>query len=417
MKAIIFEDENWEDFKPISYMRHLSQLIWGTCTILDSLKRILKSEELSLIGRDYIKDVIVEKLRIEYNEEPSDEVLLINARVRPSERIEKLISENRRAAVMSGNELVMARLSKSLFSKLVTIGVVTKREARGIAKEIGAIDGGEELLFRNYWEIIQSNGYAIASQARAEKDLAQMPKYASIKGPVSSLIIAPSAKIDDFVAFNTQKGPIIISEGVSIEHFSYISGPCYIAPYAKIHSALLRGGTTICEGCRIGGEIENSIIMQYTNKAHYGYVGDSIVGEWVNLGAGSTFSNLKNTYGTVKVRVGKRKVDTKMLKLGPIIGDMCKVSIGCMIYSGRRIGISSHLVGIVDEDIPSFTFYNGNSKRRVELKLESVLETQKRMMERRGKVLSRSEEKLISYLHSFTHKEREEKKVKKGVMR
>jgi UDP-N-acetylglucosamine diphosphorylase/glucosamine-1-phosphate N-acetyltransferase len=221
--------------------------------------------------------------------------------------------------------------------------------------------------------------------------------------------------VDGTVFFDTRKGPIIIGEEVEVEAFSHLTGPCYIGRATKVHSAFIRGGTTIGEACRVGGEIENSIISPYTNKAHYGYVGNSIVGEWVNLGAGSVFSDLKNTYGTIKVELPEGRIDTGMRKLGPMIGDMSKVSIGCRIFAGMRIGVSSHLIDLVTKNVPSFVFYRSEGNM-VELDLKSAIETQKRMMERRGVEMSRELEKLIRLIYSTTNAERRKAGARKGKL-
>ena len=236
----------------------------------------------------------------------------------------------------------------------------------------------------------------------------------SVSGPASNLIVHESAEIEGHVSFDVRRGPAVVAEGASVESFSRISGPCYVGPDTRVHSALLREGTSVFEECRIGGEVENSIIMPHTNKSHLGYVGDSIVGEWVNLGAGSAFSNLKNTYGSVRAEVEGRRVDTGMTKFGPVIGDMAKVSIGCMIYAGKTVGVASHVSGLVDRSVPSFTYYDGQGRKMIELLLDPVIETQTRMMERRGKSLSKLQESLIRHAFGVTKRERTRARVKKG---
>jgi len=132
------------------------------------------------------------------------------------------------------------------------------------------------------------------------------------------------------------------------------------------------------------------------------------------VGAGCTFSNLKNTYGNVRLLIGGRAVDSGMLKLGPAVGDMAKLSIGTRVYCGRQVGVGAHVTGLASVDISSFTYYDSISKRKVELLLESVIETQRRMMERRGQTLGRSEEGLIRRAYAATAAERQRAGVKKG---
>ncbi len=203
------------------------------------------------------------------------------------------------------------------------------------------------------------------------------------------------------MTFDTRLGPVVVAEGASIESFSRIAGPAYIGKDSILHSALVRQGTTISANCRVGGEVERSIIYPFSNKAHFGFLGHSILGSWVNMGAGSVTSDLKSTYGTIKaMRAGKR-VDTGMVKLGTIAGDMAKVGSGSIINGGKTLGVCSHVSGLVDKDVPGFLRFDGrNPESSLALKLDSVLETQSRMMARRGLEMSKARRKLIESLYN-----------------
>jgi len=417
MRAVVFEDELTERFAPLIRTRHTSQLIWGTRTIWQSLQRLVK-EDLVPLGRRYLADVTREKLRADYNPEVDSETLLINSRVRPDVQLENLLKLEPKSAVLHQDHLVVARVSEELFRSAVgSSELVTARALAKIAKELGTSESRGAVLFENLWEMVQSNGYAIVLQARGEMEKRLPPKLANVRGPMSNLMISSEAEVAEMTSFDATKGPIVVDRGAFVESFSQISGPCYIGPGARIHSALVRSGSTIGQECRIGGEVENSIIMPYTNKSHYGYLGDAIVGEWVNLGAGTTFSNLKNTYGSVKMNVEGKKVETNLVKLGPVLGDMVKASIGCMVFAGKKIGVGSHLMNLVKDDVPSFTLFDGYSGKGVEIRIESAILTQQRMMDRRGLALSKAGEQLIRHLHESSEEERREKKVRKGVIR
>ena len=262
--------------------------------------------------------------------------------------------------------------------------------------------------------MLESNGLAIAEQAKPFNDALPIPRGVEVRGPVTNLMVDAGADIEGHVTLDARLGPIVVEKGASIESFSRVMGPCYIGPRARVFSALIGGGTSIFESCKVGGQIENSVLLPFTNKAHFGYVGDSYVGSWVNLGAGSTFSNIKNTYGSVRLWVGGKKVDSGMMKLGPAVGDLGKISIGSLVYAGRFLGAGSHVTGMAANDVPSFTYFDSGSGVMVELLLESVIETQRRMMERRGLTLSPSEEGLIRRAFLSTSRERRKAGVKKG---
>lgn len=213
--------------------------------------------------------------------------------------------------------------------------------------------------------------------------------------------------IEQPVYFDTNPGPVLIADGAVVEAFSRIQGPAILGRNCVIHSARINGHTYIGEMCKVGGEVESSVISSFTNKAHFGYVGHSYVGEWVNIGAGAVTSDLKNTYGHVRVSTPTGSLDTGLIKLGSFICDYSKVSIGALVYAGKRVGTGSHVYGLVDEDVPSFVRYGKyQGMGTTELRLESVIETARRMQGRRGISLSAGEEYLIRRCFEETSNER-----------
>ncbi|HXW37155.1 MAG TPA: putative sugar nucleotidyl transferase [Nitrososphaerales archaeon] len=408
MTVVVFEDDGWGRLSPLTLVRHTSLLVWGTKTILDALRSSLPKEDFLLWGREEMQSVSKEKTKLDYNSPCRGETLFVNARVKPDAVLRQLLSRKDRFVVRSKGSVVAARTSADGLAP----GVLSASTWRK-AKSGRGLEGQSGQLFEGYWEIVETNGLGIAEQAGGVAATRPQGGFAS-KGPQGNIRISGSAEVEEHTFLDARLGPIVLDEGASVESFSRLSGPCYVGRDARVRSALVRSGTSIFDSCRVGGEVENSILMQFSNKAHGGFVGDSIVGEWVNLGAGSNFSNLKNTYGSVRVTEGKDRVETNQVKLGPVIGDLAKVSIGSLVYAGRCIGVGSHVSGLVKEDVPSFTFSDGSDSRGVELRLESVLETQRRMMERRGKSLGKAEEALIRRVYETTAAQRRKARVRKG---
>ena len=293
-------------------------------------------------------------------------------------------------------------------------GAMAKRDVARLSKRLERVTMPAEALFRGYWDLVQGNGLAIAEQARHSEETLALPRGVEVRGPVSNIMVDSGADLEGHVTLDARLGPVIIGTVASVESFSRLMGPCYIGPKARIHSALVGGGTSIFDSCKVGGQVENSIMLPYSNKAHHGYIGDSYLGSWVNLGAGCTFSNMKNTYGNVRLSVGGRTLDSGMVKLGPVVGDMAKLSIGALVHAGRSVGAGSHVSGIASSDVPDFTYFDSHSNRQVELLLESVIETQRRMMDRRGLTLSRNEESLVRRVFASTSRVRKAAGVKKG---
>jgi len=412
LELVVFEDEAIQGFGPVTSLRHVGQLNRGTKTLLDAIQESTAgATNLTLWGRDYLSEVCRERLGVAYNDTSVGSSTFINARARPGRLLQNLSAKKSPFVALAGGHIVVARLK----GPGMTPGPLGRKDSVKIGKTVEKLDAPVDSLFDGYWDLVQSNGLAIAEQAKHFEDPISLRSMIEVRGPRSSLRIDGSADVEMHTTFDTRLGPIVIENGATVESFSRVMGPCYLGPRTKIFSALLGGGTSIFEGCKVGGQVENSIVMAHANKAHLGYAGDSYVGEWVNLGAGSTFSNLKNTYGNIRLSMGSKRLDTGTIKLGPLVGDMSKVSIGTMVYSGVFLGTGCHVGGLVNKNVPSFTYSEGHH-RMVELLLESVLETQRRMMERRGQTLTRAGESLIRKVFRDTSVERRKLGVKEGPL-
>ncbi|NJM09091.1 hypothetical protein HC891_27180 [Candidatus Gracilibacteria bacterium] len=207
--------------------------------------------------------------------------------------------------------------------------------------------------------------------------------------------IAESARLDGPIVLDARDGPVIIDEGAQIEPFSFIQGPAYIGPNSLIASARIRGETSIGPTCRIGGEVEASIVQGFSNKHHDGFLGHSWLGEWVNIGAMTTNSDLKNNYGSVRIVLeGLGQLDSGVLKLGCFLADHVKLGIGLHLNGGTVIGTGSNIFGIhsAPKTIPPFT-WGGDVFR--EYRIESMIDVARKVMARRKRSLSPEYEALL----------------------
>ena len=196
------------------------------------------------------------------------------------------------------------------------------------------------------------------------------------------------------------KDKVLIEKGVEIEPCAVLdarSGPIYIAKGTIIKAgANLRGPVSIGPHCRIGGEVTSSIFYGCSNKGHYGFIGNSYIGEWVNLGAGTTNSNLKNNYGSVKVWVNGIEVDSGEQFVGCFIGDYAKTGIGTLITTGAVIGGGANVFGggVAPKYVPNFAW-----GEKDKYKLDEFLAAAKKMMGRRGLELSGEREKTLKSIY------------------
>jgi glucose-1-phosphate thymidylyltransferase len=206
------------------------------------------------------------------------------------------------------------------------------------------------------------------------------------------------------IFIDTSNGPIIIEEGSEIESFSILRGPLWLKEKSKILSAKVSGPVVIGKVSKVGSEIDFSVLDDYSNMAHTGFLGHSYVGRWVNVGAGTVFSDLKNTYGVVKMSVNGVVTSSGKIKLGSFVSDYSKIAIGTMIYSGKWIGISSHVYNIVDRDIPSFTIWRNGLFE--EMNIEKAIEIQARMFSRRDIIQKSYHKNLLKHLFNMTRENR-----------
>ena len=211
----------------------------------------------------------------------------------------------------------------------------------------------------------------------------------------------------DSAVFHTGDGPVVLEKDVEIRDFAYFEGPVYVGARSRIiERASLKENVCVGETCKIGGEVEASVIEGYTNKQHHGFLGHSYVGSWVNLGAGTSNSDLKNTYGEVRLEYPHRRVDTGMQFLGCIIGDYAKSAINTSIFTGKIIGVSSMLYGFIGSNVPSFCNYARAFGQITECPVDQAILIQKRMFERRGITQTPEDAELLRTVFELTRAER-----------
>jgi len=255
-------------------------------------------------------------------------------------------------------------------------------------------------LFRHVWEIVDQSPRQIVAdwkQAPVEYPPAAVPL--ALIGPGDRLAVSPTATVEPFVVADTSAGPVVIGPGSIIGSFSRLEGPCYIGKHVTLTAlSLIHGGTSIGPMCKIGGETANAIFLGYSNKAHAGFVGHSYVGEWVNLGADTTTSNLKVTYGPIKMRIGGREIITDRRFLGSMIGDHTKTAIGTRLMSGSYIGFCSLLAAskLPPQFIPSFSFWT--DKGMETYRREKAREVMAQVYSRRGRNWNEEDEKIVDYV-------------------
>jgi UDP-N-acetylglucosamine diphosphorylase/glucosamine-1-phosphate N-acetyltransferase len=408
----VFEDEYYENFLPLTYTKATFELICGSKTLLERTLEALKAQKVLLIVRDYLKRRLKERTGFTVNEaDVEGDVLIVNGRLLVDSRVTSILDSLKLGeALTSGDSLVAMRLGEGVARGAIANRVFKPR----LVKSFASVREVNLKLVEYPWQLIEFTsellGEVLSSGERYEGG------EIKVLGDLNMLRTGGEVRVEGSVVVDVRKGPVYIGGGCEIEGYTKIEGPTYIGDNCVIRGAYIRSNCYIGRLCRIGAgsELEETIISSYTNKQHLGFIGHSYVGEWVNIGAGTNVSDLKNTYGTVKVTVRGAKVDTGLIKLGCFVGDYVKTSIGTQIYSGKKIGPFSHVHGFVYNDVPPFTIWAKSlGVEPVELTLESAIETQKRMYERRGARQTEADVELVRKLFELTAEERAKNGVKK----
>jgi UDP-N-acetylglucosamine diphosphorylase/glucosamine-1-phosphate N-acetyltransferase len=398
----IYEDEGYKNLLPLVYIRPTFDLRCGYYSILQRIQQFYPGETIGLLVRDYLVDVTQEKypdLFVQGGKcklEDKEPALFLSGRAILEEKIP--IEGEEEIFVTSHQSQVTGQIRQSSVVGFRVQSAKVKRlpiDSKDISKLRLKQKSVEAKLINFLWDLIALNPELLKKDFITGEVKGILEPRAIIYGDLSKLHLESNGRIEPGAVLNLHSGSIYIDHGAEIKPFSLIEGPCYIGKNTIINSAKIRSNCSIGANCRIGGEIEASIVHGFTNKNHDGFIGHSYVGEWVNLGAMTTNSDLRNDYGAVKVTIGKKEIDTGITKLGCFIGDHSKTAIGTLINTGALIGIFANLFepGLSAKTIPSFSW--GTKKR---WQIEDVLKTAKAVMARRDVSMSENYEKLIRYL-------------------
>jgi UDP-N-acetylglucosamine diphosphorylase/glucosamine-1-phosphate N-acetyltransferase len=260
-------------------------------------------------------------------------------------------------------------------------------------------------LVRHLWELVQLNGEQILHDwaAAPHRPLPRSAAPPALVGPCEQLSIDPSARLDPLVVADTTNGPVVIERAAVVGAFTRLEGPCVVGPGTHVLGAKVRAGTTLGPDCRIGGEVEASIVQGRSNKYHDGFLGHAYVGEWVNLGAGTHNSDLRNDYGEVRVLVNGRLVRTGLSKVGCFIGDHTKTALGTLLNTGTSVGVFCSLLpgGLLPRYVPSFATCEG---QRLSERADpfALFRTAEAVMRRRGLAFDAAHEELYRTLYEET---------------
>ena len=243
-------------------------------------------------------------------------------------------------------------------------------------------------LLRHVWELIPDSHDQVARDVEALHD----GERSELPGSVFQwgnhpVILGEGAKLEPGCALDCSDGPIWIDRGATVRSFTRLAGPSYIGPGSTVLGGAV-GPVSLGPVCRVRGEMAESVCLGYTNKQHDGHIGHAYMGRWVNLGAETTNSDLKNNYGTVRLWTPSGEVDTGRIKMGCLLGDHVKTGIGLVLNTGTVVGAGSNLWGALlpPRFVPPFSW--GSGDELTEYRVEKFLQVAERAMGRRDVVLT-----------------------------
>ncbi len=411
MKICIFEDEAYENLYPLSLTRPVFELKCGQVSLRERILRDFPGVDVSYFLRDYLAPVFSQgKKEVSVNEVAAlktDDVRFINGRWLLS-RGELNLTGEEEVGIYGEETLYLRATTKTIkdcFSQNFR-ELIDSSKQKLKKKEVKA------RLVTYPWDLINNNCWALEEdfEFRVKKGLqGEIPSSATIYGKKDRVFVAESATIQPLVLLDSTKGSIYIDEEAIVFAHSHIKGPSYIGRKSQILGANIGEGISIGPLCRVGGEVEETIIHGFTNKAHRGFFGHSYLGEWINIGALCTNSDLKNDYSTVQVHVKGKFMDSEATKVGSFIGDHTKLGIGCLLNTGTIVGVGSNIVTagkVLPKFIPSFAWYlNGKFYKGYGLK--QIIETAKVVMSRRKVAMSSEEVKMLEETFKISKKDRE----------
>jgi UDP-N-acetylglucosamine diphosphorylase/glucosamine-1-phosphate N-acetyltransferase len=393
MNYILFDDHTRINMLPLTFTRPVADIRIGILTIREKWEKLLDAKTSSKT-----EEYLSKKFPLEFAIDTDN--IWINGSFCPNEKLlQEIKTLEPDQVLLSLNVVVAANSGNNKNFDFNLISSFTKFESHAQAMRI-----------ENPWDIFSKNGEGI----KADFDLLTVGRKSLALSPTNQIIgvenifVEEGAKVECAI-LNASTGPIYIGKDAEIMEGSIVRGPFALCEHSTLKlGAKIYGPTTIGPHCKVGGEVNNSVIFGYTNKAHDGFLGNSVLGEWCNIGADSNNSNLKNNYAEVKLwnYQKERFVNTGLTFCGLIMGDHSKCSINTMFNTGTVVGINANIFGsgFPRNFVPSFSW--GGAAGFTTYKVKDAFEVAVRVFERRGMIFNETEQEILTHVFELTGKYR-----------
>ncbi|MCA0431467.1 MAG: glucose-1-phosphate thymidylyltransferase [Bacteroidetes bacterium] len=377
-KFVLIDDYNtWKNFLPFTFTKPVSELRIGILTIKEKWEKYLQTN-VELVCENFLSKKFPNYI--------GNEALYITSNLCPDKELIKKIINLKSNEGLKHNNIVIAYFG-------------TKENYINKNGQFFELEN-EPLILKNVWDIFQKNATALNNDFELlthNKKSEPLSESNKVIGNKNLIFLEKGAKAEACI-FNTNTGPIYLAKDSEVMEGSVIRGPFSLGEHSALKlSTKIYGATTIGPHSKVGGEVNNSVIFGYSNKAHDGFLGNSVIGEWCNLGADTNNSNLKNNYGTVKLYnyLQQKMVDTGLQFCGLMMGDYSKSGINTMFNTGTVVGVGANVFGsdFPTTYIPNFSWGGAGGFENYDL--DKLVETNKRVYERRGLIFGEIEANLL----------------------
>jgi UDP-N-acetylglucosamine diphosphorylase/glucosamine-1-phosphate N-acetyltransferase len=419
MRICIYEDNGVALLEPLALTRPAFALWCGAQTLLERQRAAFGAAEVGV----WVRPELIDLCRLQYPDLPvNDEdwlrqgpITLVNARWLPG--------DGSAADAAAGAGVARGQIAYLT----LPVGEALPDDAEQLDGWLAAwksrlpLHDADGRMLDYLWHFVDQNGPTLCRDEagfRARLGRRTAPNHVAIVGPSERLVLAEDAALEPFVTADTRQGPVLIDRGAIVQSFSRLEGPCYIGPGTQVCGAKVRAGTTLGPQCRIGGEVEASIVQGFSNKYHDGFLGHSYVGEWVNLAAGTQTSDLRNDYEAIRVFVAGQRRATGLNKIGSFIGDHTKTALGALLNTGSTFGAFTGLLPsgtLLPPVVPSFCQVN-RGQLVEQWDLRKLFATAATAMRRRGETLTEQHKDLYYGLYERSAAARG-KAIRDGEMR
>lgn len=394
MRLVVFEDSGWRGLLPLTWLHCACELRLGRDTLLDKALGALGARAAEFVARPLLAEVLRERYP-DRSVVQDDELLLWNARALAA--VATLEAPPAGTAWCAGSRLVATRVNAAEYAAM-SVGAMLDDAAVAAwiaRRRVAATPTGVRLI--DYpWELALGNHAELVRQLRDGGMIDGLVHGGAQLANRGAITINTGARIAPGAVLDASDGPIHIERDAIIQPNAVLIGPCYVGAKSIVRpTAVIREGTTIGPVCRVGGEVEASIFQGFSNKQHDGFLGHSFVAPWVNLGADTVVSDLKNTYGTIRVRLNGVETETGQRFLGSTLGDHAKTGIGTILPTGAIVGIGAQVFtrDAVPKFVPSFAWLTDDGLAAAHV--DKVVEIAGTVMGRRAVALSAAETALL----------------------